>query len=278
MYQDGTFIPFADVTSDEAGRFAFDRLPTDRRVLFRVGATHDEVFHPGARVKFDLRADHQVQLRVYDSIASPSPLIALRHNITIRTEPKLLHIEETILVSNPSSFCYVGEGTRPVTLRLHIPSNFERVTFDKEFYGRRFELIDGSLVTTIPWPPGERELQFNYVVPIDHRRQVWQRPLDLACSGVFVTVADTNLQGLTCNLDATASQPGEATFAHDGAPLSAGHLVSVSFGHLPVPWSAHARWIALSILVTLIGMVVTMLIKSTRLANLKRPRHVAAVR
>lgn len=53
---------------------------------------------------------------------------------------------------------YVGrpahEGGRTATLRLSIPSDFHRTTFHKEFYGRQFTLIDGRLVTDIPWAPG----------------------------------------------------------------------------------------------------------------------------
>ena len=187
------------------------------------------------------------------------------HEIVIQTESNLLNVTETILVSNPSSYCYVGgaEGKRPVTLRLHIPPHFEKVTFHKEFYGRRFAMIDGALMTTIPWPPGERELKFTYILPIEKQHQVWERPLDLPCGAVRLSVIGSDSKGITCNLPSgQATDSSELVFEHQGTFLPAGHTIRVAFGRLPVPFSAYGRWIALGILATLIVVVaVAMLVK-----------------
>ena len=67
---------------------------------------------------------------------------------------------ETMLIANRSLYTYVGAAaeaaTPPITLRLSIPSEFTKVTFDKEFFGRQFQLINGAIVTQIPWTPGQR--------------------------------------------------------------------------------------------------------------------------
>ena len=63
-----------------------------------------------------------------------------------------------MLIDNPSAACYVGqaagEGAEPVTLRLAIPAGFERVTFTSEFFGRRFSLVGGKLVTGVSLAAG----------------------------------------------------------------------------------------------------------------------------
>jgi hypothetical protein len=255
VHRDGSFVPLAETATDEHGRFVFHGLPVADS-LFLVGANRDEVFYPGERVRLTRQSSGAVaKVRVFDALTAPSPLLARRHEINIGTESNTLRITESILISNPSSYCYVGgaEGKRPVTLALHIPSDFEKVTFEKEFYGRRFALIDGVLMTTIPWPPGERELTFTYILPIEKTNQLWERPLDLPCSDIRVSIVASDRRGPTCNLPALKSGPSNGlSFHHRAELLPAGHRIRVEFGRLPVPFSVYARWIALGVLGTLI--------------------------
>jgi len=272
VQQDGTFIPLAETPTDEHGRFVFDGLPVDGEILYLPGASRDGVYYPGERVRLDSQhREVTANVRVFDAVTDPSPLVARRHEIIIRPEPNLLNVTETILVSNPSSQSYVGgrEGSRPVTLRLQVPSNFEKITFHKEFYGRRFALIDGVLMTTIPWPPGERELTFTYILPIERQHQLWERPLDLRCGDVRVRVVASNPTGITCNLPSgPTAVSGESVFEHRAESLPPGHAIRVEFGRLPLPLSAYARWIALGTLVMLI-VAVTIVVLTKRILAMR---------
>ena len=259
VLQDGEFVPIATTISDERGEFLFDNLPLDDPVLFRIGANKDGVYYPGER--FCLGPQQLtafVNPFVYDSVLGASPLVTLRHEIVLRPEMGVLSVTETMLIANPSSTCYAGESTGDkgsVTLRLWIPSNFAKVTFHKEFYGRRFVLIDGKLVTTIPWPPGERELQFTYLVPFEGPHEVWERPLDLPCSDVRVSVATANTADVNCNLGQPTTDQTNVAFKSQGTPLLAGHVIRVEFGHLPIRFAIYGRWIALGVLICLIAVV-----------------------
>jgi hypothetical protein len=253
VQQDGSFIPLAQTSTDECGVFVFDGLPADGATVFLPGANRGGVFYPGERVRLGLQnVRAEVAVRVFDAVNDPSPLVALRHEFTVHTEPTVLSVSETIRVSNPTPYCYVGgsdNAERPVTLRLHIPSNFEKVTFDKEFYGRRFALIDGTLLTTIPWPPGERELKFTYILPLEKKRQVWKRPLDLPCSDIRLTALGIQPADVACNLSPSVIQEaGAVTFESRGNRLEAGHMICLELGGLPVPFTAYARWVALGVL------------------------------
>jgi len=266
MFHGGEFVPLAETTSDEHGNFSFNRLPLNDGGLFLTGAKHDEVFYPGPRIPLDPKQPNgEASIRVFDAITEPCPLIAQEHEIFIRTEYNLLSVSETIRVSNPGPTTYVGGagGKRPVTLRLGIPSNFEKVTFQKEFFGRRFDLIDGVLMTTIPWPPGERELVFTYILPFEARRQVWERSIDLPCSSVRVRVVSPTPQKIACNLPAAvAPSDGELVFQSSGQTLPAGHSIQVDLGRMPVPFSTYGRWGALATLAALvIGTLVVSIVR-----------------
>jgi hypothetical protein len=163
-----------------------------------------------------------------------------------------------MLIDNPSPACYVGQAagkdTEPVTLQLAIPDSFERVTFASEFFGRRFALIGGKLVTGVPWPPGQRELTFSYLLPNAQRHYLWQRPLDLPSAAVRVSVRGDQLGQATCNLNHLPRQKdGEVVFEAGEGTLAAGYPLRVELGRLPVSLMTYAPWLALIVLAGLIA-------------------------
>ena len=255
---DGQFVGVARTTSQPDGRFRFENLPTDGAGPYLSGANQDDVHFPGPRVWLTAEQPHaQVTVTVFEAVSEPNPLVIQRQDIVVRPEPGILTVTESILIDNPSSRCYVGraphDGGTPVTLRLAIPADFDRVTFDKEALGRRFVLVDGRLVTGIPWPPGKRELVFSYVIANEKRHCVWERPIDLPCSHVSLRVQTNNPANIVCNLQRTGTTENEGEcFELIGHVLPAGHVVRLELGHLQVPTIVHARWTALLILATLI--------------------------
>ena len=197
--------------------------------MYLPGANRDGIHYPGPRIL--LSADQpsaDVVLKVQDAITEPNPLVIRDWDLVLDPEPGALRVTETMVIENPEPTTYVGQipdgGAEPVTLQLGISSDFERVTFSKEFYGRQFALINGKLVTDIPWTPGQRELQFSYVLRNDGRHRVWTRPLDLPCRHVRLTVRTADPDGVSCNLGAMSSgHDGTVTFESNDRVLPAGY-------------------------------------------------------
>ena len=260
---EGQFAIFGETSADRLGRFRFENLPTSKYCEYLPGANRDDVHYPGPQVQITPEQPHvAVELSVCDSISAPSPLVIRRQEIGLRPEPGVLYVTESLVVDNPSSTCYVGQsqadGAEPVTLQLNIPAEFERVTFEEEHFGRHFAASRGKLFTGLPWPPGKKEVKFTYVIRNAESSRIWQRPLDLPCSDVCVRVQTEKSQDIDCNLSAVAadgsekneqSERGEVSFRSAGKPLPAGFVICVRLEHLPVPWMAYARWVALAVLV-----------------------------
>ena len=184
-------VPVAETTADAQGRFRFEHLTADGKNLYLPGANRDGIHYPGPNVRLtSLEPQAEVTLAVHDAVAFPNPLVVRRHEIILSPQPGVLEVTESMLIDNPSSACYVGQAggqdAEPVTLQLAIPAAFQRVTFVGEFFGRRFSLVGGKLVTSVPWPPGQRELKFSYWLPNTGRHYVWQRPLGLPTEQVRV--------------------------------------------------------------------------------------------
>jgi hypothetical protein len=271
---DGQFVPVGQTATDTQGRFRFGNVPIDGDYLYLPGANRGGVHYPGPRVRLTpFRRQAHVELQVHETQSQPNPLVAKRHVIRVQPEPGALRVMESILVSNPTLKTYVGSATdgdaEPVTLSLAIPPNFERTTFHKEFFGRRFSLSNKKLVTSIPWTPGETELAYTYVVPNETKQVQWRRPLDLPCADVRIYVTSEHPEEVRCNLgNATDSdEAGDLAFASRG-PLEPGYVLRVGIGRAPVPWSSYARWVAATLLVCLVGGTGMLMVRRRKIENL----------
>jgi hypothetical protein len=264
------FVPFQQTKADARGRFRFDHLPAGKDYRYLSGANRDGVHYPGP--PFELTPQQpwvSIDLKVWDAVTDPNPLVIRRQEIVLRPGPGVLYVTESILVENPTSACYVGrashEGWEPVTLRLAIPRDFAQTTFHKEFFGRRFAISKEGLVTGIPWPPGPRELSFTYVLPNTNKHYRWERPLDLPCRGLRVRVENAKAGEVACNLSAgPAETTGALIFDSAGETLPAGHTISVELGHLPVPFMVYARWLALATVAVLAAGASLLVIRRRR--------------
>jgi len=278
---EGHYAPWQETTTDAAGRFLFQHLPVGSAYHYLPGANRDGVHYPGPAVRLTpQRARAEVEVTVCDAVAAPSPLVIRRQTIRIRPEAEAISVTESMLIDNPSATCYVGqappEGGEAVTLRLAIPADFGRVTFHDEFFGRRFVLADGSLVTRIPWTPGTRELKFTYALPNTQRDRPWQRCLDLPCEDLRVEVSTARPDEVSCNLPRQKADSGPvAVFQSAGAALPAGQVVRVELGRVPVAWLERARWwspAALLGLVALAGLWMRRVGRKTARGGMRRPR------
>jgi hypothetical protein len=156
---------------------------------------------------------------------------------------------------------------RAATLTLSIPPDFARVTFHDEFYGRRFTVIDGRLVTDVPWTPGERELAFTYVIPRAGAARVWRRSVDLPTLDMQVSLRNDTSEDDLRKLSRDA-EVGHVLFA--SKRLDAGAVIEVAVGNASVPIMVYLRWGTLFVLAG--GAFVT-LWSSRFLTRRERLRH-----
>ena len=255
----GELVPLREIVSDKQGRFRFERLPVGDGVVYQPGATRHGIFYPGPRIRLTgAEPAARTELSVCDAAAAPNPLVLKKMDVVIRPETGLLKVTESLLLENPSHTCYVGEavggGADPITLELSIPPDFERTTFEQEFFGRRFAVVNHKLATGVPWPPGRRELRYTYVIRTTQKALPWKRPLDLPCSDVTVRVEGKSPDEVCCGaLRRTAAAENAVTFESAGRELAAGQVLEVELGRLPLPWMAYGKWAAVAVMLGLIA-------------------------
>jgi hypothetical protein len=258
MQINGQFMPFKEVKSDTEGRYLFKNVPEGADNLYLIGANRQGIFYPGPRVRLvSPKPNAYAELSVCDAVTNPSPLVLKKMEVTIRPELGMLKVTERLLIDNPSRTCYVGEAATadgaPITLALSIPPDFQRLTFDKEFFGRHFAVFDNRVVTSIPWTPGEREVGYTYVIRNEKGATAWQRPMDLPCSDVTVRIEGESPDEVHCGL-LTRLQDGlrSVIYTSAGQTIPAEQILRVELGRLPLPWMTYSKWAAVAILLVII--------------------------
>jgi hypothetical protein len=252
----GMLEPVELTKTDRHGNFRFQNLPLSSAIVYLPGANRDGVHYPGQRLQLHHNNEAaRVRIVAFDAVQEPSPLLASRHDIEIELEHAVMKVIETIIVSNPSRTTYIGkpQGERgSVTLRLTIPESFDRVTFSREFFGRRFQIIDHRLVTELPWTPGDTELQFAYRIPLEgHGAGRFRRPLDVPASNLRVRVKGSRENHVSSNLSQITRAAKPAIFSAFDSRLPAGYVVELQIGEIPLPWMRYARWASLFIMAAL---------------------------
>ncbi|MHB8971065.1 MAG: carboxypeptidase-like regulatory domain-containing protein [Pirellulaceae bacterium] len=262
MKSNGEFVPLDETTTDAAGRFLFRGLLVSRYVEYKTSAQYEGIHYPGPRIQLTSEQDTvAATLVVRDVVREPNPLRVRDHDIYVQSSPGVLEVTESMWVENLSDRTYVGPmpdsaDEEPVTLQLSIPADFQKVTFNQEVLGRSFSIRDGTLVSSIPWEPGKREVKFTYFIRNTQQRRLWERTVDLPTDTLRVQIATATPAEVSCNLERreTTQRAGYSVvlFASDTAPLSAHHVVRLELGKLPVPWTAYGKWGAAVLLIALI--------------------------
>jgi hypothetical protein len=250
----------AKAKTDIYGKFAFEDIPLDSPSIYQPGAKRNGIYYPGSRHRLD-RENRFAQSRivVFDTVESQSPLVVRKHEIDITVQNDSLAVRETLVVVNPSQTTYVGkriDENPPTTLALSLPPSFDRVTFDNEFYGRRFRIAEHQPVTDVPWPPGRREISCNYNVPVEKSTGMFRRRLDLPTGDVVVHVQGEDPEQMSCNLAQFRSDSAGA-FEAGGKDLDAGFTIALRIRDAPINWTMYARWSSLGVLCALaLGTVI----------------------
>jgi hypothetical protein len=273
---DGELVPVAETKTDRYGKFVFEQVPLEPTLVYLPGANRDGVHYPGQRVRLDSNNRiAQLTIVAFDAVRAPCPLVARRHDVDVTVDEQVLRITESLRISNPTRATYVGQSMGsgpPVTFWLSIPKNFDRVTFDKEFFGRRFFVVDHRPVTEMPWLPGEQELKFTYRVPLVESAGQFRRIVDVPSSEVRVCVHGADKRLVSCNLPRSDAPDGQLVFAAEGEQLARNFTIELQIASLPFPWMQTARWGSVVMLAVLAGATAAIPALRRRL-SISRERH-----
>ena len=262
---DGQFAVVESTRTDAQGEYRFADLPITDDVIYLPGANLGDVHFPGPRVRLTVaNRVGQGNITLYRNSAGPSPLVIENHHVIVRRLVNSIEVREILEINNPSALCYVGEpphpGGPPVTLRLDVPAKFQRITFDEEAWGKQFRVVNDHLVTSLPWPPGSRQLAFTYWVDAEKVTNLWQQTMILPCRVYVLEFVGELAENSRCDLPVREFKAADHVIYRSDQPLSTQQVVSLEFAQVTSA-SSLARRAALGVL---FGLVVVVCVTASR--------------
>jgi len=150
--------------TDGEGRFRFSNIPVESNYLVRVNYMKIAYYYP---LEFsDTEATISIEIPVCDTTASDQAIRIAWHHVVVRIQKDDIIISEVILLVNDGDRTYVGseatsfEGEQG-TLVFTLPPGAMRFEVPEDST-EDYLLVDNMVVTTMVFPPGEKQLLYYY--------------------------------------------------------------------------------------------------------------------
>ena len=150
--------------TDGEGRFQFSNIPVESSYLVRVDYMKIAYYYP---LDFsDTETTISIEIPVCDTTASDQAIRIAWHHIVVRIQEEDISVTEVILLVNDGDRTYVGsEATsfegKQGTLVFTMPPGAMQFEVPEDS-AEDYLLVDNMVVTTMVFPPGEKQLLYYY--------------------------------------------------------------------------------------------------------------------
>jgi hypothetical protein len=190
---DGTsLLEQRSATTDAAGLYRFEGLPTDPNLAFATRAeypagvtngTDFASFQPG-------QSGMDLPLTVYETTTDGSGVRAERVHYIVEFQDGKALVAELLVFSLDGNRTYVGDGSG--VLRFSLPPGAQELSINDGELGDRYRAVEGGFVDTLPLPPGEgtRQVLYRYSLPYSGGKLDLERSLAYPAANVNALIAD----------------------------------------------------------------------------------------
>ena len=150
--------------TDGEGRFQFSNIPVESSYLVRVDYMKIAYYYP---LEFgDTETTISIEIPVCDTMASDQAIRISWHHVVVRIQAEYITVTEVILLVNDGDRTYVGsEATsfegKQGTLVFTLPPGAMQFEVPEDS-AEDYLLVDNMVVTTMVFPPGEKQLLYYY--------------------------------------------------------------------------------------------------------------------
>ncbi len=171
-------------TSDAEGRFAFEGIARTPNLAYLVGARHQGVPFPGARVVFEPGvSEKQVEVEISGLTGDRSQIVAGRAELRLQRLADGARIVETLRIENRGSRTFYvapdARGGSTPALRAQLPEGFSEFEMPLGVVPEGVEREGRELAWWGPVHPGAQDLSFSYHVETEDPealRVAWTLP------------------------------------------------------------------------------------------------------
>ncbi len=232
-------------TTAADGSFRFEKLPTSSdwaylATLDYAGVPYASMLQsfPTDTVKMDF------PIEVYEPTEDPAGIRIERAHWFVDFDPQSqsLLIGELYIIGKDGDRVYVGSEPvapdRRITLRFPLPTGYQDLAVEGETLGQRFFEVNGSLVDTLPLPPGQavRQVLLRYRYPYQSSRLDFAHTLAYPTANLNVLVSDIGVEVTSQQVTLRDRQgvSGQQFLNLVRTDVPAGEEITLSFKGLPM--------------------------------------------
>lgn len=219
-----------------------------------------------------------VEVPIYETTPSSDALQVQVQHTVLRLLRGALEVDEMYLIENPTDRTYVGRGeVKPGARRVlefMLPAGFTGVQLGQGLMACCIVAQKNGFVDTMEVKPGQRMVQFKYLLPYTRQRLTF-RPSLLAPTQqysllVSSAVSVSNLWGIEPTGEFNTGNQSFLRYA--ATNLAPSMPVSAEFSGLPVDRTPLLRWLALAVAGSLVLVLGWWVLRSKRWHVAQRSR------
>jgi len=166
------------------GEFVFKDLEVTPGIFYEPMVTYKNVRYYGPMVELTKeKPNAKSNVKIYETTTSDSTIEVLRHHILLLPAKGILNVREIMVLTNRSDRTYVGKEPtasgkfRTITFRL--PKGAQNIQLGEGAMSCCIEFEKGGFYDTMEFPPGQKQVTFDYRLDVDEKEIELVKPITL---------------------------------------------------------------------------------------------------
>jgi len=186
------------VKTNRSGKFTLSNLKIDTTLIYYPRTSFHDIVYYGTGIRLSKNDPvRQTDIVVYDSTTDKSHISIQMDHIFIEENENAITVREILLLQNTGTKTYTGspltEGGHFHVLEFPLPENFENVQIlTPQAQGSM--IVEGNmLIDTGLFPPGMRQLSFQYDIPNPGKSWHFSRPISFPTGSINIFLSQPGL-------------------------------------------------------------------------------------
>ncbi|NOZ62006.1 MAG: hypothetical protein GXO74_10030 [Calditrichaeota bacterium] len=181
-----------------SGKFTFSNLKIDTTLIYYPRTNFHDVIYYGNGVRISKEnTKQQTDIVVYDSTTDKSHISIQMDHIFIEEKEKVITVREILLLQNTGTKTFTGspltEGGHFHVFEFPLPEKFENVQILTPQSQGSMTVEGNMLIDTGLFPPGMRQLSFQYDVPNPGKSWHFSRPITFPTGSINIFLSQPDL-------------------------------------------------------------------------------------
>lgn len=270
VFDSATFdeVRTLETTTDSDGSFRFEGLPTAVDWAYLTAADYLGVPYAAGPATFPTDTiTLTLPIEVYETTTEGSGIRIERAHWFIEFDAQALLVGELYIIGQAGDRVYTGDEEavpgRRVTLRFPLPTGYQELSVEGETLGQRFFDLKGTLVDTLPVPPGQavRQVLLRYRYPFSGRQLDFKHRLAYPVTTLNVLASDIGVEisSPQVTLRDRQGSAGQQYLNFIGQQIPAGQEIVLSLRNLPVGGQSSAATSSFDPAIVIAALVVVVL-------------------